>query len=155
MLSTIAVILILLWLFGMVSAYTMGGLIHILLVVATGLGLIVFIVPGVIALVWFSLVAPVIEHEDLTVRGAFRKSRELVRGHFRQVAWLVWPAVLLQAVIEGLAEEVVFDALGHGFFAEWLASILANILADPVFALVVVILYLELTRLKEASARAR
>ncbi|MCB0877116.1 MAG: hypothetical protein R2700_00035 [Solirubrobacterales bacterium] len=127
----------------------------ILLVVATGLGLIVFIVPGVIALVWFSLVAPVIEHEDLTVRGAFRKSRELVRGHFRQVAWLVWPAVLLQAVIEGLAEEVVFDALGHGFFAEWLASILANILADPVFALVVVILYLELTRLKEASARAR
>lgn len=34
MLTTIAVILILLWLFGMVSAYTMGGLIHILLVIA-------------------------------------------------------------------------------------------------------------------------
>ena len=34
MLSTIAVVLILLWLFGMVSAYTMGGLIHVLLVVA-------------------------------------------------------------------------------------------------------------------------
>jgi len=34
MLSTIAVILILLWLFGMVSSYTMGGLIHILLVIA-------------------------------------------------------------------------------------------------------------------------
>ena len=34
MLSTIAIVLILLWLFGMVSAYTMGGLIHVLLVVA-------------------------------------------------------------------------------------------------------------------------
>lgn len=34
MLTTIAVILILLWLFGMVSSYTMGGLIHILLVIA-------------------------------------------------------------------------------------------------------------------------
>jgi len=34
MLYTIAVILIILWLLGMVSAYTMGGLIHILLVVA-------------------------------------------------------------------------------------------------------------------------
>ena len=34
MLNTIAVILIVLWLFGYVSSYTMGGFIHILLVVA-------------------------------------------------------------------------------------------------------------------------
>ena len=34
MLETIAIILIVLWLLGMVSAYTMGGLIHILLVIA-------------------------------------------------------------------------------------------------------------------------
>ncbi|HEX2767807.1 MAG TPA: lmo0937 family membrane protein [Geobacteraceae bacterium] len=34
MLWTIAVILIILWLLGLVSSYTMGGLIHILLVVA-------------------------------------------------------------------------------------------------------------------------
>jgi hypothetical protein len=34
MLSTIALILIVLWLLGMVSSYTIGGFIHILLVVA-------------------------------------------------------------------------------------------------------------------------
>jgi hypothetical protein len=34
MLETIAVVLILLWLLGFVSSYTMGGLIHILLVIA-------------------------------------------------------------------------------------------------------------------------
>lgn len=34
MLWTIAVILLVLWLLGMVSAYTMGGFIHVLLVVA-------------------------------------------------------------------------------------------------------------------------
>jgi Family of unknown function (DUF5670) len=34
MLETIAVILIVLWLLGLVSSYTMGGLIHVLLVVA-------------------------------------------------------------------------------------------------------------------------
>jgi hypothetical protein len=34
MLETIAVILIILWLLGLVSSYTMGGLVHILLVVA-------------------------------------------------------------------------------------------------------------------------
>jgi hypothetical protein len=34
MLYTIAVILIVLWLLGLVSSYTMGGFVHILLVIA-------------------------------------------------------------------------------------------------------------------------
>jgi hypothetical protein len=34
MLYTIAIILIVLWLLGLVSSYTMGGLIHVLLVIA-------------------------------------------------------------------------------------------------------------------------
>jgi hypothetical protein len=34
MLYTIAIVLVILWLLGLVSSYTMGGLIHILLVVA-------------------------------------------------------------------------------------------------------------------------
>lgn len=34
MLWTLAVILVILWLLGMVSSYTMGGFIHILLVIA-------------------------------------------------------------------------------------------------------------------------
>jgi hypothetical protein len=34
MLWTIAVVLIVLWLLGLVTSYTMGGLIHILLVIA-------------------------------------------------------------------------------------------------------------------------
>jgi hypothetical protein len=43
MLWTIAVILIVLWLLGLVSSYTMGGLIHILLVIA-----IIVVLVGVI-----------------------------------------------------------------------------------------------------------
>jgi len=34
MLETIAVVLIILWLLGLVSSYTMGGFIHILVVIA-------------------------------------------------------------------------------------------------------------------------
>jgi Family of unknown function (DUF5670) len=34
MLYTIAVVLIVLWLLGMVTSYTMGGLVHVLLVIA-------------------------------------------------------------------------------------------------------------------------
>jgi hypothetical protein len=40
MLETIAIVLILMWLLGLVSSYTMGGFIHILLVVAVVLILV-------------------------------------------------------------------------------------------------------------------
>jgi hypothetical protein len=40
MLTTILVLLVVLWLLGMVSSYTLGGFIHLLLVVAIALMLI-------------------------------------------------------------------------------------------------------------------
>lgn len=40
MLTTILVLLVILWLLGMVSSYTLGGFIHLLLVVAIALVLI-------------------------------------------------------------------------------------------------------------------
>ena len=43
MLYTIAVVLLILWVLGLVSSYTMGGLIHILLVVALVVVLLNFI----------------------------------------------------------------------------------------------------------------
>ena len=43
MLYTIAIVLIILWLLGLVTSYTMGGIIHVLLVVALVLILVNFI----------------------------------------------------------------------------------------------------------------
>jgi hypothetical protein len=43
MLYTIAVVLIILWLLGLVTSYTMGGVIHVLLVVAIVMVLVNFI----------------------------------------------------------------------------------------------------------------
>ena len=43
MLYTIAVVLLVLWLLGLVSSYTMGGFIHVLLVVAIVMVLLNFI----------------------------------------------------------------------------------------------------------------
>jgi hypothetical protein len=45
MLWTIAVILIVLWFVGLISAYTMGGLIHVLLVLAI-IAIIVQVIQG-------------------------------------------------------------------------------------------------------------
>jgi len=43
MLYTIAVVLLILWLLGLVTSYTMGGLIHVLLVIALVVVLVNFI----------------------------------------------------------------------------------------------------------------
>ena len=43
MLETIAIILVILWLLGLVSSYTLGGFIHILLVIAIVMILVRFI----------------------------------------------------------------------------------------------------------------
>lgn len=43
MLYTIAIVIIILWLLGLVSSYTLGGFIHILLVVAVVMVLLNFI----------------------------------------------------------------------------------------------------------------
>ena len=43
MLYTLAVVLLILWLLGLVSSYTMGGFIHILIVVAVVIILVNFI----------------------------------------------------------------------------------------------------------------
>jgi hypothetical protein len=43
MLYTLAIVLIILWLLGLVTSYTMGGIIHVLLVVALIMVLVNFI----------------------------------------------------------------------------------------------------------------
>ncbi len=43
MLRTLAIVLVILWLLGLVSTYTMGGFIHLLLVVAVVMVLLEFI----------------------------------------------------------------------------------------------------------------
>ena len=45
MLQTIAVVLIIMWLLGMVTSYTMGGFIHILIVLAI-LSVVVSVIQG-------------------------------------------------------------------------------------------------------------
>ena len=123
------------------------------LVLATALGLLLLVVPGLIAVVWFALVGPVVEMEGTTVRRAFGRSRELVRGHFLPVSLLVWPAVLLQSALEGIGDEISFGLLGEGWVSDWLGSVAGNLLAAPIFALILVILYLDLREIEQAGSR--
>lgn len=116
----------------------------LLLTVVVAVGLIGLLAPGVIFLTWFALVGPAIELEHRGVMSAFRRSRQLVRPHFVRVAVLVVPALLAEGVIAGLVESGSVGALGDNLAGEWAGSVIGNLLAAPIFALAVVVLFYEL-----------
>lgn len=117
----------------------------LLLVAAIGLGLLALVVPGLVLLTWFALVAPVIEVEGAGAVASFRRSRELVRGNGWRVFALVLPVLLAQDAIAEGAHTWVSGVLGEAFGGAWAAAIGANLIAAPFFALVVVVIYFELS----------
>ncbi|MGH2991333.1 MAG: hypothetical protein ACRDMA_16015 [Solirubrobacterales bacterium] len=117
------------------------------------IGTILLIVPGMVFLAWFAFVAPVIEIEDRGLRDGFRRSRELVRGHF----WIVLATILgltlgTEAVIEALGG-FVHSLLGEHLLEEWLAETLGDVLVNPLYAVLVVLMAMELMRERDAAPR--
>lgn len=91
------------------------------------------LVPGMIFFTFHSLVGPALVMEDRKVISAFRRSRQLVRGHF----WLVFvlvtlPIVLEENVVHGIVE--VFESLGS------LAVFVVNMLAGAAVGSIVAVI---------------
>ncbi|MDX6623822.1 MAG: hypothetical protein QOE75_1754 [Solirubrobacterales bacterium] len=128
--------------------------IDILYVVLVLLGMVAFVIPGVLVFVYLGLAGPVVEIEERTVRQAFRRSFELVRGSF-------WFVFLVLAPIE-IAGDLVGEYLGHfihELFADsllgtWLAETVSSSVLSPLFAVAVVLLTLELIERKDGEAPA-
>jgi hypothetical protein len=123
----------------------------ILFVLAVAFGLVLVIVPGVLALVWFALVGPVIEVERTRVIAAFRRSRALIAGHFWRVGTLVVVVAVASAYLGELLQVGLSGAIGDSFAAEWAAGTLAGLVSAPLFALPIVVLYLALAEAPSAA----
>jgi len=81
----------------------------IILVVGTGIGLVLFVVPGLIFLTLFTLVGPVIVQEGHGVIGGFRRTFQLTRE-----AWLMILALVVALLAaESIIHEIVHEALHH------------------------------------------
>lgn len=115
-------------------------------------GLLLLIVPGVAAFVWFGLAGPVVEIEGRTVRGAFRRSRHLVRGRFLTVLLVLGPIELIGDVITDLLTGLVQHHLGHSLLGIWAAESLSNIVLTPVYAVAAVLLTLDLIAEKDGAS---
>jgi hypothetical protein len=77
-----------------------------ILVTATVIiGLVLFVLPGLVALTLLAVVGPVIEIEHRQVKGAFRRSARLVRQHLGLVILLGTVPIALSAELEAVAPE--------------------------------------------------
>jgi hypothetical protein len=121
-------------------------------VAIVAVGLILGIVPGILAFVWLALAGPLVELEGCSASGALRRSLRLVRGDFWLVFWVLAPIEIVgDAIGSGLAA-LVHELLGHTFLATWLAESLADAALAPVFAVAAVLLTVDRLAAREGSA---
>jgi hypothetical protein len=108
-----------------------------------GLGFVLLIVPGLILLTIWAVIAPVIVVEHSGVMDSFGRSRQLVRGN----GWPVF-GTLLVAYLIVIVGSLVFGAIGAGIadgvFTRIVFRALASTVTAPVGALVASVLYFRL-----------
>jgi len=118
---------------------------------AVAIGLVLFVVPGLLAFVWLALAAPVVEIEHRGVRAALARSMALVRGKFLLIAAVMIPIEVVGDGLTNLATELAHDLLGETFLSKWLADVLSNLAFTPFFAVAAVLLTVDRIREKEGE----
>jgi hypothetical protein len=117
-----------------------------------GAGLVLLLVPGLILLTMWALIAPVIVVERRGIFDAFGRSRQLVKGDGWPVFWTVVIAYLIAFVAE-IVFVAIANAIADGPLLRIVFSALASTVAAPIGALVASVLYFRLLAIKrEASA---
>ena len=126
------------------AALYLGTLIlnGILAAIGIGIGLVLLIVPGLILITIWAVVAPAIVVEGAGVIEAFGRSRDLVRGN----GWPVFGAIVIAYLIvlvvsfvtAGVGDAIADDA-GHVILGT-----IGDILAAPILALVASALFFDL-----------
>lgn len=126
--------------------------VDVLYVIAVLIGLILLIIPGLLALIFFSLVGPVVELEQRNFRGAFARSFQLVRSDFWLVAWVLASAQLIGYLIGEGAAWLTRFILGENTVVDGLAKGASDVILDPLFALAIALLTMRLIGLTPALA---
>ncbi|HEY5941497.1 MAG TPA: hypothetical protein VIT89_01375 [Solirubrobacterales bacterium] len=127
-------------------------LVDLAFVAIVAIGLILGVIPGVLAFVWLALAGPLVELEGCSASGALRRSLRLVRGDFWLVFWVLAPIEIAGDAIGGALAALVHHLLGHTFVATWLAESLADAALAPIFAVAAVLLTVDRLAAKEGSA---
>lgn len=118
--------------------------------IGIGIGFVLLIVPGLILLTIWAVIAPAIVVERRGVIEAFGRSRDLVRGNGWQVFGVIVVAFLIAIVVQ-----TILGAIAVGVEDSTLLRIIANVLAStvtaPITALVAAVIYFRLLEIKGAA----
>lgn len=118
--------------------------------ICVGLGLLLFVVPGLILMTIWAVVAPVIVVEKAGVFESLGRSRELVRGN----AWEVFGVIVVTFVIVFLASMIfgaIAEAIADGPLLRIVFSALATTVTAPIGALVASVIYFRLRAIKQSA----
>jgi hypothetical protein len=119
--------------------------------IAIALGFLLLLVPGLILLTIWSVIAPVIVVERSGVIDAFGRSRRLVKGNGWQVFGVIIVVFLITAIV-GIVLGAIGTAISGGFGIHLLVNLIASTVTAPIGALAASTIYFALLRIKEASA---
>jgi hypothetical protein len=112
-----------------------------------GIGFVLLIVPGLILLTIWAVIAPVIVIERSGVFAAFGRSRELVRGS----GWPVFGAIIaafLIAAAGGLIFTAIAAGIASGVLVRIVFTAIAATITAPITALVAAVLYFRLVEIQ-------
>ena len=129
-------------------ALLLGALIYEL---GVAIGLLLFVVPGVLMFAWGVVSGPVIVAEGCSATRAPWRSRELVRGSFRTVLLLALLGFVFTEVIAG-AVAVALDALPHDW-ALITGEYFVHLVTTPVLGMGTAVLYYALLDRERARTR--
>ena len=118
----------------------------LLVALATVVGFVLLIVPGLLALTFFAVVAPAVVLERAGATDALARSVELVRGN----AWRVFGVIVVLFLIELIANSVIraaANSAADSFVVYAGAALVVSLLVAPLRALAAAVLYFELKAL--------
>ena len=117
----------------------------VLLALIVALRHLVLIVPGPhLCSAWFALIAPAIELEERKLfAGVPPQPRAGARQHAAR-AGADRPAALLDDLLSSAVQSKELFGIHSGFFVDWAAAVLADMLTTPLYALAVVIAFFQL-----------
>jgi Uncharacterised protein family (UPF0259) len=119
-----------------------GGLIGLALLIGlvVGVGFILFIIPGIILLVFLSVSVAAFIVERLGVTDSMSRSWKLVSGQW----WHTLGVIVVTAIIAGIVNGIITAIGGSSFIGAWIFSSIAQIITGPFVGLVYVLLYIDL-----------
>lgn len=127
---------------GVVVSLVLAGL---LVGIMVAIGLVLLIVPGLIVLTIFAVVAPAIVLERRGVLEALGRSRELVSGNGLQVFAVIVAVFLLALIVSAVVGAI---GAGAGTGGRIVGEFIGSTLTAPLSGLAAAVLYFELRRLK-------